>query len=328
MSSRCFMPSLLALSLLALPACEVKNPVVKSEGAVAAAPVMDAEKPPVAKAEPVAIKKLEPAGSKPPMLDLSGLDKSKLRLPTKGLNPKIQKMLQERAKQQNAGSAPKDEEAAKAEPKVFELSSKDFTTLTPDPEDTAKKPPSAGDLKRYTKDLKGKGGLMATISTSMGELHCELYEKQSPLTVANFVGLSRGLKAWQDPATKKAMVGVPLYQGILFHRVIPNFMIQGGDPMGSGMGNPGYQIPDEFHPSLKHSKPGLLSMANAGPNTGGSQFFITEVPTPHLDNKHAIFGECKEVELIKKIARVKSARMNRPAEPLTINKITISREKK
>ena len=193
---------------------------------------------------------------------------------------------------------------------------------TPDAAETASQPTKKEDLARYTSGIPGDGDtLHANINTTMGKFDCVLYEEQSPLTVANFVGLARGLKAWKDPKSGETKVGQPLYAGSIFHRVIPNFMIQGGDPMGSGMGNPGYQIPDEFHPSLKHSKPGLLSMANAGPNTGGSQFFITEVPTPHLDNKHAIFGECDNIPLIKKITSVDKGPGDRPTTPIMINTI-------
>ena len=206
-----------------------------------------------------------------------------------------------------------------------ELTSKDFTELEPDPASTATTPPEASDLARYTKDLEGDGPLHATIRTTMGEFECELYGERAPITVANFVGLSRGLKAWKHPRTGKVHVGVPLYQDVLFHRVIPGFMIQGGDPMGQGTGNPGYQIPDEFDESLRHDTGGLLSMANAGPNTGGSQFFVTEVPTPHLDDRHAIFGKCDNVDLVKQISQVKKGPGNRPVEPVKIEKITISR---
>lgn len=195
---------------------------------------------------------------------------------------------------------------------------------TPDAADTAKTAPKAEDLARYTADL-GSGKLIALIQTSMGPLRCQLYEDKAPLTVANFVGLARGLKAWTHPQTNQAQVGKPLYDGLIFHRVIPDFMLQGGDPLGLGMGGPGYQIPDEFGPGLKHDKGGLLSMANAGPNTGGSQFFVTEVATPWLDGKHAIFGECDNLDLIKKIARVDRDAMDRPASPVRIEKISISR---
>jgi len=200
----------------------------------------------------------------------------------------------------------------------------------PDKPEDAKKPTVASDLARFTEGIEGKGDgtkLYAKIRTSMGEFNCHLYEKRSPLTVANFVGLARGMKAWIDPKTNQPVVGKSLYEGSIFHRVIPDFMIQGGDPMGTGMGNPGYQIKDEFHPELRHDKPGLLSMANAGPNTGGSQFFLTEVPTPHLDNRHAIFGKCDNVALVKQIARVKTGPMDRPATPVEIKKITFEYRK-
>jgi peptidyl-prolyl cis-trans isomerase A (cyclophilin A) len=196
--------------------------------------------------------------------------------------------------------------------------------VTPDTADTAKTPPKAEDLARYTADL-GSGKLIALIQTSMGPLRCQLYEDKAPLTVANFVGLARGLKAWTHPQTNEPQVGKPFYDGLIFHRVIPEFMLQGGDPLGLGTGGPGYQIPDEFGPGLKHDRGGLLSMANAGPNTGGSQFFITEVATPWLDGRHAIFGECDNVELVKKIARVERGPNDRPVQPVRIEKISISR---
>ncbi len=146
-------------------------------------------------------------------------------------------------------------------------------------------------------------GVYATFHTSMGKIVCKLYDKEAPRTVANFIGLATGKKAWTHPATSKAM-RTPLYSGTVFHRVIPQFMIQGGDPMASGMGGPGYKFEDEFVPSLGFDKPGRLAMANSGPNTNGSQFFITEVPTPHLNQKHTIFGQVIEgQELVAKIGQ-------------------------
>ena len=169
--------------------------------------------------------------------------------------------------------------------------------------------------------------MKATFKTTMGDINCTLFDDKAPTTVANFVGLARGLKAWKTPEGKTSMD--PLYSGTKFHRVIPNFMIQGGDPMGVGRGGPGYRFQDEFHPSLRHSKPGILSMANAGPGTNGSQFFITEKATPWLDNRHSVFGECAEIELVKKITSVEKDPNDRTkSKPLTdilLNEVVISR---
>jgi len=167
----------------------------------------------------------------------------------------------------------------------------------------------------------------AIFHTTAGDLTCELFPKQAPKTVENFVGLATGTKDWTNPNTRKKQHGAPLYNGTIFHRVIPNFMIQGGDPLGTGEGGPGYSFEDEFSSDLRFDVPGRLAMANSGPNTNGSQFFITEVPTPHLDGRHTIFGQCtpESVELVKQIARkATDPRDNRPYDPVKITKIEIS----
>ena len=171
------------------------------------------------------------------------------------------------------------------------------------------------------------GPLHATIETSKGKFTCELFDKQAPLTVANFVGLATGKRAWLDPKSGKWVQKKPLYDGLIFHRVIPGFMIQGGDPLGTGTGNPGYRFADEIVPELRFDKPGLLAMANAGPATNGSQFFITEGTPEHLTGRHTIFGACEPVALVGEIARVKTGARDRPADDVVIKKITIARGK-
>ena len=164
----------------------------------------------------------------------------------------------------------------------------------------------------------------AIIHTTAGDLTCELFPKQAPKTVQNFIGLATGTKDWTNPDTHKKQHGVALYNGTIFHRVIPNFMIQGGDPLGTGEGGPGYSFDDEVSPDLKFAVPGRLAMANSGPNTNGSQFFITELPTPHLDGHYSLFGQCtpESVELVKQIARkATDPRDNRPYDPVKITKI-------
>ncbi len=171
---------------------------------------------------------------------------------------------------------------------------------------------------------------VATIETSMGNLTCVLFPKAAPLGVANFIGLARGTKDWTDPRTGKTMHGVPLYDNTTFHRVIPEFMIQGGDPIGNGTGNIGYQFKNETWPDLRFDQPGRLAYANAGPDTNGSQFFVTEIPTPVLDGHYTIFGQCDaaSVELVKKIARVPRNEQDRPNTPVVIKHIRIDDESK
>lgn len=166
--------------------------------------------------------------------------------------------------------------------------------------------------------------MIATFDTNRGTFKIKLFNDKAPKTVENFVGLATGTKEWTDPKTGEK-VKRPFYDGLVFHRVIKDFMIQGGCPQGTGTGGPGYRFADEFHPELKHNKPGLLSMANAGPGTNGSQFFITTVPTPWLDNRHTIFGEVTEgYDVVDAIGKTKTGPMDRPAEAIVINKVTIA----
>jgi peptidyl-prolyl cis-trans isomerase A (cyclophilin A) len=182
------------------------------------------------------------------------------------------------------------------------------------------------DLAQATKGLKGSGPLYASLETTLGTFTCELYEKQAPITVANFVGLARGERPWKDPKTGQ-WEKKPFYDGLIFHRVIPGFMIQGGDPLGVGTGNPGYKFADEIAPDLKFDKPGLLAMANAGPATNGSQFFITEGTPAHLTGRHTIFGKCDPLSLVTKIAGVERGPRDKPATDVVMKKVVITRGK-
>jgi len=159
----------------------------------------------------------------------------------------------------------------------------------------------------------------------MGTFTIKLFDQEAPKTVENFVGLAEGTKEWTDPRTKET-VRKPYYDGIVFHRVIAGFMIQGGDPLGQGIGGPGYSFDDEFHPTLRHTEAGTLSMANSGPNTNGGQFFITLGPTPHLDDRHSVFGKVVEgLDVVKNIGTTKTDQSDRPATDVAITALVIER---
>ncbi len=183
-------------------------------------------------------------------------------------------------------------------------------------------------------DVAGSGQLYARLKTTQGDVVVHLEEERAPQTVKNFCGLASGNQEWTDPVTGEKKSGESLYQGVKFHRVIPGFMVQVGDPASRhdsakgqwGMGGPGYRFPDEFHPELRHDRPGVLSMANAGPGTNGSQFFITEGPTPHLDQRHSVFGHVVAgMEAINKIAQVPRDARDCPKEPQVVTSVELFR---
>jgi peptidyl-prolyl cis-trans isomerase A (cyclophilin A) len=182
-------------------------------------------------------------------------------------------------------------------------------------------------LEQALEGVEGQGTLWAEFVTDRGVIPCELTEQLTPVTVANFVGLARGLRPWYDRDLDQ-WVTQPYYDGTTFHRVIPGFMVQGGDPTGSGRGNPGYLIPDEFHPDLRHDDAGVLSMANKGPNTGSAQFFITLGPTEHLDDMHTVFGRCTSdgIAIITAIADVARDAADRPLSSEFIREVRIVRK--
>jgi len=190
--------------------------------------------------------------------------------------------------------------------------------------------PTAADLATYTADLTGTGPLTATLETAQGTLHCQLFDKAAPVAVANFIGLARGLHTFKDPVSG-TIEKRPYYNGTFFHRVIPGFMAQGGDPTATGTGGPGYQFANET--SSEHHLPGTLSMANAGPDTNGAQFFIVEEAQPRLDGSYTVFGRCKEIAVVKKLTAVKKvdqpgqSETSRPANPpdTLLVRVTISR---
>ena len=168
-------------------------------------------------------------------------------------------------------------------------------------------------------------GPMVVMDTSMGRITCQFYQKQAPVAVANFIALAQGTKDWTDPNTKKVQHNKPIYNGTTFHRVIPAFMIQGGDPVGTGMGDPGYAFNDEIDPNLLFDRPGRLAMANSGPNTNGSQFFVTEQGYDTLNGHYTLFGQCDDasVEVVKAIARVPRDGDDKPRSPVILQKVTI-----
>jgi peptidyl-prolyl cis-trans isomerase A (cyclophilin A) len=169
--------------------------------------------------------------------------------------------------------------------------------------------------------------LYTTLKTNRGDITLQLFPNHAPTTVQNFVGLAEGTQEWTDPESGETKTS-PFYDGLTFHRVIDGFMIQGGCPIGNGTGGPGYQFKDEFHPELTFSKPYLLAMANAGPGTNGSQFFITVGPTPHLNRRHTIFGEVADQssrDVVDEIAGTATDRGDRPADPVVIESVVVER---
>ncbi|MGD0831431.1 MAG: peptidylprolyl isomerase [Terracidiphilus sp.] len=193
-----------------------------------------------------------------------------------------------------------------------------FAQTPAKPANTAPKAPAAPAASLPTR---------AVLDTSMGRITCEFFPKQAPLAVANFIGLSKGVKTWVDPVSGTAQHNKPYYNGTIFHRVIPGFMAQGGDPTGTGTGNPGYMFVDEFDPSLNFDVPGRLAMANSGPNTNGSQFFITEQPYASLNQHYTIFGQCTDasVLVVKAITGVPRDDRDKPLTPVVLKKVTIVR---
>lgn len=205
-------------------------------------------------------------------------------------------------------------------PRPRVVHAKPVKEVTPSPDD-----PLAGKwtLEDATKDLPKGDQIVATIETDLGKLECTLFADKAPITVANFVGLARGIRPWKTPEGKWEKK--PAYDGTIFHRIRKGFMIQGGDPKKNGSGEPGYVIPDEIWEAGMHDRAGLLCMANRGPNTNGAQFFITDAAAPHLDNGYTIFGECGPESLVHEIASVKMAGPEKPETPPVIKKVTVTR---
>ncbi len=179
---------------------------------------------------------------------------------------------------------------------------------------------------RYTKDIQGAGPLFVMIETTVGGLRCRLYEEKAPRTVDNFVGLARGLKAWREPGSGE-IVRRPFYDGLVFHRVVQGLLVQSGDPTGTGTGDPGFTIQDEFGSGLSHSRAGVMSMAQSRPNGNGSQFFITDAAALHFDGRYPIFGVCDDTTVVHVIAggEVGDSSVHRPTDPVRINKMIFTR---
>jgi peptidyl-prolyl cis-trans isomerase A (cyclophilin A) len=176
-----------------------------------------------------------------------------------------------------------------------------------------------------TRGITGEGELITTLHTTEGDIACRLYEDKTPVTVANFIGLARGLKSWRGPKDHQHHTQDPFYDGLSFYRVIPGFIVQSGAPGGDPDAGPGYHLPDEFHPQLTHDRPGVLGMASQGPDTAGSQFYITLRAAPHLDSHHPIFGHCRNLDVVSSIARRPADANNRPEHPARIKFITFDR---
>ena len=193
---------------------------------------------------------------------------------------------------------------------------------------TPAKPAAKPATHTPTHRAASSGEPTAVFDTTVGKLRCKLFEKETPITVKNFIDLATGARDWTNPVSHATKHNTPLYDGTIFHRVIPGFMIQGGDPAGNGTGDPGYKFKDEFVSTILFDRPGRLAMANSGPGTNGSQFFITEVPTPHLNGRHTIFGQCDEasVTLVKQIAHMATdPSTDKPFRPVKIVHLTILR---
>jgi peptidyl-prolyl cis-trans isomerase A (cyclophilin A) len=193
----------------------------------------------------------------------------------------------------------------------------------------AQSTPQQSSKARATAVKKREPGVYAILLTSMGTIVCKLFDKETPATVDNFIGLAEGTKEWTDPRTKDIKVKVPFYTNTVFHRVYPKFMIQGGDPLENGKGGPGYKFKDEIVPALRFDVPGRLAMANNQPNAAGSQFFITAAPATHLDGRHTIFGTVVEgLDVVTRIAAVPRDSHDKPRTPVQLAKVTIQRIKK